>query len=128
MQSKGRLLEKIDGVRRTAILRREVVGCHIRSERNAWCQCPADAASSGPPPAININRHLLFGALAFQNEYIDLAQFGAVCRTWAADKTRPLADLLVERGWITVAVRAVLDEIVERKLKRYGGDPHATLG
>ena len=77
---------------------------------------------------MNTDRNLLFGALAFQNEYIDLAQFAAVCRAWAADKTRSLADLLVERGWITVAVQSVLDEIVERKLKRYGGDAHATLG
>ncbi len=77
---------------------------------------------------MNTDRNLLFGALAFQNEYIDLAQFAAICRAWAADKSRPLADLLVERGWITIAVQAVLDEIVERKLKRYGGDAHATLG
>ena len=77
---------------------------------------------------MNTDRNLLFGALAFQNEYIDLAQFAAVCRAWAADKNRPLADLLVERGWITVAVSAMLEDIVERKLKRYGGDAHATLG
>jgi WD40 repeat protein/serine/threonine protein kinase len=74
------------------------------------------------------DRNLLFGALAFQNEYIDLTQFAAVCRAWAADKSRPLGDLMVERGWITIAVQTVLDEIVQRKLRRYGGDAHATLG
>jgi serine/threonine-protein kinase len=77
---------------------------------------------------MDTDRNLLFGALAFQNEYIDLAQFSAVCRAWGADKQRPLADLLVARGWITEQVRTVLDDMVERKLKRYGGNARVTLG
>ena len=35
------------------------------------------------------DRNLLFGVLAFQDEYIDLAQLAAICRAWAADKTSP---------------------------------------
>ena len=30
------------------------------------------------------DRNLLFGVLAFQDEYIDLAQLAAICRAWAA--------------------------------------------
>ncbi|MBI3468334.1 MAG: tetratricopeptide repeat protein [Planctomycetes bacterium] len=77
---------------------------------------------------MNTDRNLLFGVLAFQDDYIDLAQLAAVCRAWAADKSRPMPDLLVERGWIIDADRQELEHRVERKLKRYGGDVHATLG
>src|SRR5262245_20481516 len=77
---------------------------------------------------MNAARHLLFATLAFHNEYIDLAQFAAVCRAWAQDKSRPLAELLVERGWINAKDREHLDGLVERKLKRFGGNLQATLG
>ena len=74
------------------------------------------------------DRNLLFGALAFQNEYIDLSQFAAVCRAWAADKSRPIAELLVERGWIDAHAQFELERLAERKLKRSGGDLRQTLG
>jgi serine/threonine-protein kinase len=74
------------------------------------------------------DRNLLFGTLAFQNEYINLAQFAAVCRAWAATKSRPLAELLVERGWIDAQAKTELDRLVARKIMRYGGDERVTLG
>ena len=36
------------------------------------------------------DRNLLFGVLAFQDEYIDLAQLAAICRAWVADKSRSI--------------------------------------
>ena len=77
---------------------------------------------------MNTDRNLLFGVLAFQDDFIDMSQLAAVCRAWAADKSRPIPDLLVERGWLTDSDRGELDRKVERKLRRYGGDVHATLG
>ena len=47
------------------------------------------------------DRNLLFGVLAFQDEYIDLAQLAAICRAWAADKTHSIPQLLVERQWLS---------------------------
>ena len=44
-----------------------------------------------------VDRNLLFGVLAFQDEYIDLAQLAAICRAWVADKSRSIPQLLVER-------------------------------
>ena len=38
-----------------------------------------------------------------------------------------LADLLIERGWIQPADRVHIDYLLERKLKKYGGDARATL-
>ena len=74
------------------------------------------------------DRNLLFGVLAFQDEYIDLAQLVAICRAWAADKSRSIPQLLVERQWLSEQVRDELERKVERKLKRFVGDVHATLG
>ena len=74
------------------------------------------------------DRNLLFGVLAFQDDYIDLAQLAAVCRAWAADKSRSIPQLLVERQWLSEPERDELERKVERKLKRFVGDVHATLG
>ncbi len=74
------------------------------------------------------DRNLLFGVLAFQDEYIDLAQLAAICRAWAADKSRSIPQLLAERQWLSEPERDELERKVERKLKRFVGDVHATLG
>ncbi len=66
--------------------------------------------------------------LAFQDDYIDLAQLAAVCRAWVADKSRSFPQLLVERQWLSESERDELERKVERKLKRFVGDVHATLG
>ena len=50
-------------------------------------------------------KHLLFAVLAFESDLIDLAKLTAACRAWVADKSKPIADLLVERGWITAEDR-----------------------
>ncbi len=72
-------------------------------------------------------KHLLFAVLAFESELLDLAQLTAACRTWAADKTKPLADLLVERDWITIAERDFVQKQLVRKLTKHQHDPRVTL-
>ena len=47
---------------------------------------------------MSVEHHLLFAVLAFEDELIDLQQLTAACKAWAADKSKSLADLLVERG------------------------------
>ena len=88
-------------------------------------QPPASPAEPQPRAAPDAN--LLFAVIAFQMEYLYLGQFAAACRAWADDKSRSLAELLVERGWITPQAREELAQVVERKLKHCGGDPQATL-
>ncbi|GIW86493.1 MAG: hypothetical protein KatS3mg108_0817 [Isosphaeraceae bacterium] len=73
------------------------------------------------------DRNLLFGVLALQAELIDAGQFIEACTAWAARKNRPLADLLEERGWVTRVDRDDIERLLERKLKRYGNDPTASL-
>jgi hypothetical protein len=50
------------------------------------------------------DRNLLFGVLALQADLINPQQFAEVCAGWSTQKGRALADLLVERGWLTPAL------------------------
>jgi PAS domain S-box-containing protein len=76
---------------------------------------------------MDADRNLLFGVLALQADLIEPAQFVEACSLWATRKTVPLADLLVERGWLLAADRAHVDYLVERKLQKHGGDVQASL-
>ena len=74
-----------------------------------------------------VEKYLLFAVLAFESDLIDLAQLTAVCRAWVADKSKPIADLLVERGWITAEDRGFVEKQLERKLAKHQHDPRVTL-
>jgi serine/threonine-protein kinase len=76
---------------------------------------------------MNTDRNLLFGVLALQADLIDADQFARACSDWAATKDTPLADLLQERGWISAEDRADVEKLLERKLRKHGGDVHASL-
>jgi serine/threonine-protein kinase len=76
---------------------------------------------------MDTDRNLLFGVLALQADLIDAEQFARACSDWAAHKERPLADLLVERGWLTAEDRADVERLLERKLKKHKGDARASL-
>jgi PAS domain S-box-containing protein len=76
---------------------------------------------------MDTDRNLLFGVLALQADLIDPRQFLEACLLWTSRKDVPLADLLVERGWIVPADREHLDYLLRRKLDKHGGDPRASL-
>jgi serine/threonine-protein kinase len=78
-------------------------------------------------PATNADRNLLFAVLTLQADFLDAARFAEICTAWAARKDTPIADLLVEKGWISREDRKHLDYILERKLRKHGGDAQATL-
>jgi hypothetical protein len=82
--------------------------------------------SPTPEPATT-DRNLLFGVLALQTDLIDADQFAKGCALWAADKARPLADVLVAQGWLTPADRADVGKLLDRKLRKHGGDARASL-
>src|SRR5260370_37603013 len=75
---------------------------------------------------MDTDRNLLFGVLALQAGLIDSPQFIEACLLWTGRKDVPLADLLVERGWIEPADRAHVEYLVGRKLHKHGGDPRAS--
>jgi PAS domain S-box-containing protein len=76
---------------------------------------------------MDTDRNLLFGVLALQADLIEPQQFIDACLLWSSRKDVPLADLLIERGWIVPDDRAHLDYLLERKLRKHGGDPRASL-
>jgi eukaryotic-like serine/threonine-protein kinase len=73
------------------------------------------------------DRNLLFGVLALQADLIDSHQFVEACSLWTSRKNVPLADLLIERGWIQPTDRVHVDYLLERKLKKHGGNARANL-
>jgi eukaryotic-like serine/threonine-protein kinase len=73
------------------------------------------------------DRNLLFGVLALQAGLIDAGQFVEACTLWATRKHTPLAEVLVERGWVLPADQAHVHYLLERKLQKHGGDPRAGL-
>ena len=76
---------------------------------------------------MNTDRNLLFGVLALQADVLDADQFIKICTLWTTRKHTALSDLLIELGWITATDRADVERLLERKLKRHGGDPRAGL-
>ena len=76
---------------------------------------------------MDTDRNLLFGVLALQADLIDGDQFVKACALWTARKDVPLPSLLIELGWITPTDRADVERLLERKLKKYGGDARVGL-
>jgi hypothetical protein len=71
--------------------------------------------------------NLLFGVLALQTDAVTRTQFVDGCALWASQKERSLADIFAERGRITAKDRADVARLVDRKLRRHGGDARASL-
>jgi serine/threonine protein kinase len=76
---------------------------------------------------VDTDRNLLFGVLALQADLLDNDRFAEAYSAWAVRKETPLADLLVQRGWLTPEDRADVERLLERKLKKHGGDARAGL-
>jgi hypothetical protein len=76
---------------------------------------------------MSTDRNLLFVVLALQADLLDAEQFDEACSAWAARKGTPLADLLVERGWLTEEDRAHVEYLLQRRLRKHEGDAHASL-
>jgi hypothetical protein len=76
---------------------------------------------------MDTERNLLFGVLAVQVDLIEPARFVEACTLWANQNKTPLADLLVERGWLSAGDRDDIETLVLRKLKKHGGDAKAGL-
>jgi eukaryotic-like serine/threonine-protein kinase len=74
-----------------------------------------------------IEENLLFGLMAIQNGMIDQEQILAAYEDWNVDKSRTLADHIVARGELESDDRAVIEALVERHLKRHGGDAEQSV-
>ena len=75
-----------------------------------------------------MDRNLLFGVFVLQADLIGAAQFIEACSVWAARKTVPLADVLIERGWLSRDDKAHVEHLIDARLKRSDVDAPALLG
>jgi serine/threonine-protein kinase len=73
------------------------------------------------------NRDLLFGLLALQNDFIDRDTLVDAFHRWTRDVTRPLGQVLLDRGALSTAQHALLAGLVEEHIKRNGGDAEKSL-
>jgi serine/threonine-protein kinase len=67
------------------------------------------------------DRDLLFGLLALQNGMIRQTQLVAAFHAWTCNKSRSLADHLLDRGDLDADDRGAVEALVARHLKHHGG-------
>jgi serine/threonine-protein kinase len=73
------------------------------------------------------DRHLLFGLLALQNGLINQVQLVGAFHAWTCNKSRSLADHLLDRGDLDTDDRGAVEALVARHLKRHGGGVEQSL-
>ena len=76
---------------------------------------------------VESDRNLLFGILALQNGLIEQPDLIAAFQCWSKERSRPMAQVLVERGALTEDDRAMLDGLVRRHVEKHGGDAERSL-
>jgi len=79
------------------------------------------------PRSSDPSQDLIFGLLALQNGLIEQAQLVAAFHAWTRDKTRHMAEYLIEQGAIEGGDRAALEALASRHLQKHGGDPERSL-
>jgi serine/threonine protein kinase/lipopolysaccharide biosynthesis regulator YciM len=77
--------------------------------------------------AVNADGNLLFGLLAFQNNFIDRAALLGAFDEWFQDKGRLLGQILRERGALSASRYALLEALVAEYIKHHGDDPEKSL-
>jgi eukaryotic-like serine/threonine-protein kinase len=76
---------------------------------------------------VRVDHNVLFGLLALQTGLINQAALFTAFNTWLCDRTRSIAELLVDRGALDAERRTLLEGLVFEHLKMNGGDPEKCL-
>ena len=75
----------------------------------------------------DVDRNLLFGLLALQTGLIDRPSLALALRTWCADKSREMAQILADQGALPVSRRVILEALVGENLGLHDSDPTRSL-
>jgi formylglycine-generating enzyme required for sulfatase activity/serine/threonine protein kinase len=78
-------------------------------------------------PTSPVERNLLFGILALQNNLIDRAALLDGFNRWVEAKERPVGEILVECGALAADERVLMDALVDKHLEKFRGDPLKSL-
>ena len=73
------------------------------------------------------DRNLLFGIVALQMDFIGRDALIDALRDWTTQKQKPLGQVLVERGDLSDARRALLEPLVDEHVRQHDDDPAASL-
>lgn len=68
------------------------------------------------------DQNLLFGILALQMDFVRREELVAATSTWLTDKSRDIAEILVEQGALSKSDRDLLAPLVARHLENHDGD------
>ncbi len=76
---------------------------------------------------MEIDRSLLFGALAVQRECITAAHLAQASADLAGEAGESLDEMLATKGWITSSERSEINKLLDAHLQTHGGDCHKAL-
>lgn len=71
--------------------------------------------------------NLLFVALALKIGHIDQSQYAQACSDWSADTSSPIAERLIQRGWLTQGEQGDVEKLCEEYILQHGGSVRAAL-
>ena len=109
------------------------IAAHLRNcplcfkKLEAMADAEAGSLESVLDPTHQAGRNLLFGGLALQYNFISGDDLLAAFTAWVVDKAQSLARILVDRGTLDDARRALLEPLITELLKQHGGDLGASL-
>jgi serine/threonine-protein kinase len=76
---------------------------------------------------ITVAENMLFGLLALQNHFIDRDALVAAFDAWVTDKSKPLAQILLDRKALSPARHAILEPLVQDHIQQHGCDAERSL-
>jgi len=76
---------------------------------------------------VDADRNLLFGLLALQNNFIDRDALVDAFHRWVGDRSKPLDQVLLDRGALSPSRHLLLAGLVEEHIKLHAADPERSL-
>jgi len=73
------------------------------------------------------DRNLLFGILALQMDFISRDTLIQGMNAWVLEKSKPLGQILVEKGSMPARLRDVVDVMIDSHIQVHGNDPQQSL-
>jgi hypothetical protein len=74
-----------------------------------------------------VDRNLLFGILALQNNFIDRETLLSAFNSWIVNKSISLGQILRDRGAVAADELSLLEALTAKHLEKYGNDPQKSL-
>src|SRR5262245_25676512 len=80
-----------------------------------------------PAPSSLADRHLLFGLLALQMDFVSRDELIETMHAWMLAKEKTLGEILCGRGVLEQEDRADIERLVGKHISKHGSDVQASL-